>query len=849
MAYAICEFDATDDEGNLLLNVEVEVRREADGLQVVYSDRDGAISLGSTFTVADGHVKFFATGGAYRITLTSGDYSRVLRYKAIGLAAESDYTLISFQGVWEDDVTYVQGDYVVHEDVGIFVSTGDANLNNEPDAATPGSTANWVYYPGVAGTNSYTYVAYASDDAGTDFTTTFDAALDYIAIRSSLVEIDPLQASDFAGLWKRYKGDKGWSPTFDVVADGARRVLQLTGYVGGEGTEPTDNVGEYVSDAGYTPTIGDAIDVRGPAGATGAGGAVYDSVSDAEADDTLPTAPEAITTNGYATAGDGGGALYKKVASEPSHAGKFSITLSDAVTVVWYELAEIHVHAKMLGLVGDGSDEAAGLNSLFALGKNGSATLEYNKTYGYDPSVGIEIVGPVRIQTNGSSFVETTANTEYAVTLSGNGIEADRLAFDFVGADTDRYNEKGITVNGDYHNIGSIRLTAANSRTGANGSTYNAIVVGPEAGTLSKGVRIGCIETANWDRPVFLQRLEDWWVGRIECDTYRRAVYIKDCIDGEIASGQTSTTSPSATGKAGDNSILIEAVEDHFSTRNIRVSNFDSRDSGEHGFRIGGQKSVRGIWHVNCSAKNSGSGYGTGTEPDDHGGCGFKCLGPTGVYGDRHEEIYYVNCTVENAITDDDRINFSGFQMGKIIGGGLINPIVRPSVSDYTYGDQSCGNGIELLGVEDFAITNPIIKKARLSSIYIYDADDSVYDWGITINVKIVGGISDSPGIAAVEVVANFTTFRRISVTGLLCNNGLYALKAAVSGDGAYIGCTFDGETWSVDTELFNGADAWLITGKGQWSGTTNACRNGSSFNDWSAGTFKVMKAGAWTAL
>lgn len=52
-----------------------------------------------------------------------------------------------------------------------------------------------------------------------------------------------------------------------------------------------------------------------------------------------PTAaPDYIRTAGLATAGDGKGALYKKVGSQPSHADKFSITLSDAVTVVWFEL-------------------------------------------------------------------------------------------------------------------------------------------------------------------------------------------------------------------------------------------------------------------------------------------------------------------------------------------------------------------------------------------------------------------------------------------------------------------------------------------------------------------------------
>lgn len=59
-------------------------------------------------------------------------------------------------------------------------------------------------------------------------------------------------------------GGKGWSPQLVAESDGARRVLKLAGYVGGEGAEPTDNVGEYLkADGTFTATIGDAVDIRG----------------------------------------------------------------------------------------------------------------------------------------------------------------------------------------------------------------------------------------------------------------------------------------------------------------------------------------------------------------------------------------------------------------------------------------------------------------------------------------------------------------------------------------------------------------------------------------------------------
>lgn len=64
---------------------------------------------------------------------------------------------------------------------------------------------------GAAGQSVYPYIAYASDQNGTDFTmtwieTTGDHALKYTAFLLSTVEIETPTASDFAGLWVRFGG-------------------------------------------------------------------------------------------------------------------------------------------------------------------------------------------------------------------------------------------------------------------------------------------------------------------------------------------------------------------------------------------------------------------------------------------------------------------------------------------------------------------------------------------------------------------------------------------------------------------------------------------------------------------
>lgn len=66
-------------------------------------------------------------------------------------------------------------------------------------------------------------------------------------------------------------GDNGWTPVVAVVSDGARRVLQVSDWAGGEGTKPA--TGSYVGATGFVANIADAIDIRGSTGATGADGA------------------------------------------------------------------------------------------------------------------------------------------------------------------------------------------------------------------------------------------------------------------------------------------------------------------------------------------------------------------------------------------------------------------------------------------------------------------------------------------------------------------------------------------------------------------------------------------------
>lgn len=98
----------TDAAGNALAGAQVTVRRETAGspLAVLYSDRDGTLAdVGNPFNAdADGFAAFYASGGAFRIDVSSGSFSATWRYVPIGLAAEGDSFTPGVGLLWSTDV-------------------------------------------------------------------------------------------------------------------------------------------------------------------------------------------------------------------------------------------------------------------------------------------------------------------------------------------------------------------------------------------------------------------------------------------------------------------------------------------------------------------------------------------------------------------------------------------------------------------------------------------------------------------------------------------------------------------------------------------------------------------------
>ena len=216
-----------------------------------------------------------------------------------------------------------------------------------------------------------------------------------------------------------------------------------------------------------TLTAGPGLDILNPTGKTGNPSIVFDNAtvtalakaetslqpSDLAALDlTFETvalaaaykpiiAPNSIRVKGYYAAADGGGALYKKVASEPTHSGKFSITLSDLITIVWYEIAEKEIDPEQLPTTAVTEDTDAFIRALAFANR---IVLDPRKTYKIYSM--LTITRPVVIDLNGATvqaaagftddnlFKITSSNVQiFNGTLDGTNLP-DRTS-DFIGAD------------------------------------------------------------------------------------------------------------------------------------------------------------------------------------------------------------------------------------------------------------------------------------------------------------------------------------------------------------------------------------------------------------------------------
>jgi hypothetical protein len=512
------------------------------------------------------------------------------------------------------------------------------------------------------------------------------------------------------------------------------------------------------------------------------------------------------------------------------------------------KLADL-VHAKEFNILGNGANETAKLQAAFDAAEGRTLVLEPNKTYGF--SGGLLVIKPgTTVRTFGSDFVCLNNPTDWVMNIM-DSVKMDYLGLQFAGD----ANTRGVRILGSDVTIDRVSIRATNPQAGQGNVRRRAIRVGTENSPRLTNVKLGIVEVVNFDYGLAAHCTDHLLVNWYGHTGFVQGIWLDDVRHSKISGGDVSGTSASVLGSAGENGILMtcNTLYTHYGLMNVHVENFAVDGSGEHGYRLGGQFVISNVTFHACKSKRPGQGMGVG-----HGGSGFKILGPTNLAsaGAYHQDIRLIDCVVEDVNTTGGTANnFAGFNLGKVHGFSIVNPIVRLSIKNQNTDPTvpptvSCVNGIEIIGCRYGSITNPIIQAPRDNGIYFFDIVDAGNDWGTRNEwISVIGGAVNAPGENGVFFEIQTMDFRRIKVEDLQVEGGKrhsYLTSTGGSLAVAYVSGHYipGGST----TQSIEGLGAVRVEMSGGFTGA-NACADGSTFRDYTNGVLKARLSGSWVTL
>lgn len=514
---------------------------------------------------------------------------------------------------------------------------------------------------------------------------------------------------------------------------------------------------------------------------------------------------------------------------------------------------ELVAYSKDYGLKGDGSDEFERLKGFLEAG--GTLVFEQGKTYSYNPVAPVEVREGTTIITNGAKFRELVSYDDYRIRLNSN-TKFDSLDISCAGGAN---LARGVLLRGRGIRGGTLSITLREPNAWHGNYRRRALSIGVE-GATDTNANINAIYIEGWEYGAIIWGAAHQptgaagvTIGSIGHVSVKQGLVIRDSCNVLVASGYHKTLSPHCKGNPGENAVLVEATTGNHSVRDIQIKNFYSFESGEHGFRLGGQYMMKNITFENCYASGAGKGIGTGIEPDNHGGCGFKVLGPTSITDNRarHSNIRFVNCTVEDLHRSEEQGNYAGFNIGKSYNVTLINPIVRAApTTGYGEGTYSAYNGIEIIGSEQVEIVSPMISNVLNSGIVFYDdVQTSRVTWGGGCTmVNVQGGVIRNPGNAGFEFANTRETMRNVAIKGSSVENCRYDVLC-VDGSSALLNrCSAKFTTKGVIVANTLNCNLMILDIEGDIVGA-NAARGGSTTVNYGTAVRQLFRGSAWVNL
>ena len=510
-----------------------------------------------------------------------------------------------------------------------------------------------------------------------------------------------------------------------------------------------------------------------------------------------------------------------------------------------------------------GAPSSSSIQAIFNAGAGKTVVFDGSKTYPYSL---IAVAANTRVVTHGATFARDAASTSHGVTVNS-CVDIDTLKLTSPGGST---GDKGVLIKGDIVSIGHLEGVAV-----AEGSfTSDNWLVECESrptNTQLKDIRIGRLVSKNYRTTLFAKYVDGMQVDSISADTYRLAVYLQDVTNSNFPQGSITGKSATLTGAPGENGLLCESTKASFSMRNVRIGNWRVEDSGEHGFRLGGNLSMSDIYFDSCTSVRPGQawtvGYPLATEW--HGGCGFKVLGGTAVAGQRHKNIYFNKCNVF-----DCSLNSGTFPAGHGVNNFtsfLIscadNVHLTDCGADALAQTYSAKNTLLISACDGVYLNNNNMLKAQLTAISPYEENALVASGSLGLafgvnELHVNGGVYEVTNPAAntgIPFNPTGTAYANKNWSiggGAMLRGGRNAVYVATPTSGSYSGIidftfTYSGsnaDDATYDKPVVDGAAIALLTVKAPWrpGAFSPSGLNGSTWQDTLGGVFRRKEGGTW---
>jgi len=321
-------------------------------------------------------------------------------------------------------------------------------------------------------------------------------------------------------------------------------------------------------------------------------------------------------------------------------------------------------------------------------------------------SVSVTILTNTTIFANGSTFSRIAASTSQSFIINSN-VNIDELVIVTPGGSG---GDKGVLIKGGNVSIDYLSVTAL-AQGVYNSTNYALEIESIPSGTKLRNITIDSFYCKYFSAAMFIKNVELMTINKALVEYYRTAIYLRDTSNSTFNNVVCQYTASTSYGSPGENGLLIESILSSGSSYNLKFNGWSVSNAGEHAYRLGGALTIKDIWFENCKAIASGSSIviNNPAATEWHGGCGFKVLGATGVTGEKHENIYFDNCTVEDINetygsfpTGHGAGNYAGFQITVASNIHVSNCSVK-KVNNINY---SCGYAIELLASDHIYFTN-----------------------------------------------------------------------------------------------------------------------------------------------